>query len=126
MREAIAISLGAIAGSLSRYYFGVWLSRQIPGTFPYDTLLVNLTGCLAMGFFFTVATERVPAISSELRLLVAVGFLGSYTTFSTFSLDTLRLFASRNLFVALGYWLGSAGLGVVGVQLGSVLARLLY
>ena len=126
MREAIAISLGAIAGSLSRYYVGVWLARQIAGTFPYDTLVVNLTGCLAMGFFFTMATERVPAISSELRLLVAVGFLGSYTTFSTFSLDTLRLLANRNLFVALGYWLGSAGLGVAGIQLGSVLARFLY
>lgn len=125
MREAIAISLGAIAGSLSRYYFGVWLSRQIPGTFPYDTLLVNLTGCLAMGFFFTLATERLPAISSELRLFVAVGFLGSYTTFSTFSLDTLRLLTNRSLLVASVYWLGSMGFGVASIQLGSFLARLL-
>lgn len=75
-----------------------------------------------MGFFATLALERVDLISPEVRLLVAVGFLGSYTTFSTYGLDSVLLLG-RNA-VAGFYWLGSAVLGVIGVQLGVMLARL--
>lgn len=91
VRSSSAISLGAIAGALSRYYLSLWLAQHYGNTFPIATLFINITGCLAMGFFFTLAMERMPNIPPDIRLLVAVGFLGSYTTFSTYELDSLTL-----------------------------------
>jgi CrcB protein len=132
VRNPIAISLGAIAGALSRYYLSLWFARRFGTAFPYATIFINLTGCLVMGFFVTLALERVPSIPPEVRLLVAVGFLGSYTTFSTYGLDSLTLLRdalgnglSLNNFGAVGfYWAGSAILGIISVQLGVILARL--
>ncbi|WP_414578558.1 fluoride efflux transporter CrcB [Anabaena sp. CCY 9402-a] len=91
VRNPVAVSLGAIAGALSRYYFSLWFAQRFGTSFPYGTFFINISGCLAMGFFFTLALERVAIISPELRLLVAVGFLGAYTTFSTYALDTVNL-----------------------------------
>lgn len=125
IRAPIAISFGAIAGALSRYYLTSWCVQRFGTSFPYGTFCINLTGCLAMGFFTTLAVERAIAISPELRLLVAVGFLGSYTTFSTYGLDTVALAKNRQFATASFYWMGSAILGVLCVQLGAVLARLL-
>ena len=123
LRTPIAISLGAIAGALSRYYISLWLSQQFGNNFPYGTLFVNLTGCLAMGFFVTLAFEKIAMVPPEIRLIVAVGFLGSYTTFSTFKLDTVQLFNDRGVIFAALYWLGSSGLGVINVYLGAMLAQ---
>lgn len=124
VRNPIAISLGAIAGALSRYYLGLWFAQRFGLSFPYGTFFINLTGCLIVGFFSTLALERLPTISHEIRLLVAVGFLGSYTTFSTYGLDTVLLLRARSLPVAGFYWLGSAVIGIISVQLGASLARL--
>jgi CrcB protein len=77
-----------------------------------------------MGFFVTLVLERAVNIPPDVRLLVTVGFLGAYTTFSTYGLDTVTLLRSRTLEVAGFYWVGSAVLGIVCVQLGVVLARL--
>ena len=123
IRQPIAISLGAIAGSVSRYYLGIWLAQLLGTNFPYGTLAINLTGCLGMGFFVTLASEKVAIISPELRLLVAVGFLGSYTTFSTYELDTVNLLRNSTVQIAILYWLGSAILGLISIQLGSILAK---
>lgn len=117
----IVISLGAIAGALSRYYLTLWFAQRF-GTIPVGTFFINLSGCFVMGFFATLALERVNLISPEMRLLVAVGFLGSYTTFSTYGLDSVLLLG-RNFTIAGFYWLGSAVLGIVCVQLGIMLAR---
>lgn len=125
IRYPIAISFGAIAGALSRYYLTSWFAQRFGTNFPYGTFFINITGCLLMGFFATFVVERVGAISSEVRLLVAVGFLGSYTTFSTYGLDTVGLARNHQLAMASFYWLGSAILGVTCVQLGAMLARLL-
>lgn len=122
VRNPIAVSLGATAGALSRYYLNLWFAQHF-GTFPYGTFLINLTGCFAMGFFITLATQRVTVISPEVRLLVAVGFLGSYTTFSTYGLDTVTLLNSRHFLAAGFYWAGSAILGIICVQLGTIFAQ---
>jgi len=124
IRHPVAIALGAIAGSLSRYYLNLWFTQQVSDRFPWGTVFVNLTGCLAMGFFVTSILERSVILSPEIRLMVMVGFLGSYTTFSTFGLDTVLL-QELGTHVAIVYWLGSAVLGVVGVQVGMFLARLI-
>jgi CrcB protein len=125
LRNPIAISFGAIAGALSRYYLTVWFAQRCGTSFPYGTFFINLTGCFVMGFFATLALERVAMISPEVRLLVAVGFLGSYTTFSTYGLDAVLLLENRKFTAASWYWLGSAVLGIVSVQLGVILARMI-
>ncbi|WP_414754919.1 fluoride efflux transporter CrcB [Anabaena sp. CCY 9910] len=124
IRHPIAVSLGAIAGALSRYYLSLWFAQRFGITFPYGTLFINITGCLAMGFFYALALERVSLISPEIRLLVAVGFLGAYTTFSTYALDTFTLLGDRNLVAAGFYWAGSTILGVISIQIGIILGRL--
>ena len=123
-RSPIAISLGAIVGALSRYYITLWFARAFGTSFPYGTFFINLTGCLIMGFFFTLARERVTTISPEVQLLVATGFLGAYTTFSTYGLDTINLLRNRHYLATGIYWAGSAFLGIISVQLGVILARL--
>ena len=75
-----------------------------------------------MGFIFTLALER-QLIATELRIFLAVGFLGSYTTFSTYALDTLIMIKTKPLFITLFYWLGSSILGAIAVTLGSLLGR---
>ncbi len=125
IRNPIAIGLGAIAGALSRYYLTIWFANRWGTAFPYGTFLINLSGCLGMGFFVTYA-ERVAVISPELRLLISVGFLGSYTTFSTYELDTQKLIQQSDFMTAVFYWTGSAILGVIGIQVGTILARLLF
>ncbi|BAY29421.1 CrcB protein [Nostoc carneum NIES-2107] len=125
LRNPIAISLGAIAGALSRYYLTLWFANRFGISFPYGTFFINLSGCLAMGFFATLTLEKVEIISPEIKLMVATGFLGAYTTFSTYGLDTIGLIRSGNLLIATSYWAGSAILGIICIQLGVIFARLL-
>lgn len=122
IRAPIAVSLGAIAGALCRYYITLWFTNKFGAEFPFGTFFINLTGCFAMGFFTTLALQRTALISPEVRLLVATGFLGAYTTFSTYGLDTLNLIRMPNFAAAGVYWAGSAILGIVCVQLGVMLA----
>ncbi|PSO76141.1 MAG: fluoride efflux transporter CrcB [Cyanobacteria bacterium QS_4_48_99] len=125
LRHPIAISLGAIAGALSRYYLSLWFAQRFGTSFPYGTLFVNFTGCLGMGFFVTLALEQITVVSPEIRSLVGVGFLGSYTTFSSYELDTLTLLRDRHTAVALLYWVSTAVVGLFSAQLGVILARLI-
>jgi CrcB protein len=123
-RNPIAISLGAIAGALSRYYLTLWFAQRFGTAFPYGTFFINLTGCFGMGFFLTIALERVATIPPEVRLMVTTGFLGAYTTFSTYGLESVTLLRNRNFPAASFYWAGSAILGIISVQLGVLLARI--
>jgi CrcB protein len=123
IRVPIAIGLGAIAGALSRYYITLWVAQRFGTQFPYGTFFINLTGCFLMGFFIVLSMERIRTISLETRLMVATGFLGSYTTFSTYGMDTLTLLSSGHFNRVGLYWLGSAMLGVMCTQLGVWLAR---
>jgi len=122
LRTPIAISFGAIAGALSRYYLGLWCAQRFGTGFPYGTLLANLSGSLLMGFIVTAIAERVFFLAPEAQLLITAGFLGSYTTFSSYELDVFRL-AERKVFLASAYWIGSAALGLVSLYLGVLAAR---
>jgi fluoride exporter len=122
LRIPMAIALGAVPGALSRYYITRWSIQWLGLGFPFGTLIVNLSGALVMGFFATFTLER--AISSpDLRAVVAVGFLGAYTTFSTYTLDTTTLLHDGHWEKSLVYWGGSAILGVFCLEIGSALAR---
>lgn len=122
IRLPLAVSLGAIAGALCRYYLTLGCNQWFGTTFPYSTLLINLSGAFLMGFFTTLVIERIE-VSPDLRVLVAVGFLGSYTTFSTYELDAEKLLASGHWEITALYWVCTATLGVLCLELGIFLAR---
>lgn len=124
LRFPLAISLGAIAGALSRYYITLYFLQRFGSNFPFGTFFVNLSGCFAMGFFVTLASQVIN-IRPELRLLATTGFLGAYTTFSTYGLDTMNIWESGNYSTAIFYWLGSAIFGIFCLYLGVILAKLL-
>jgi CrcB protein len=118
----IAISVGAVLGANVRYVLGGWISDRFGTGFPLGTLLINVSGSFVIGLFLTLIGERL-VVADWWRPLVAIGFLGSYTTFSTFSYETVALAQSgawglAGLNVAL-----SAGGSLIGVYLGTVLAR---
>lgn len=122
IRTPLAVSFGAIAGALSRYYLGAWLAQLFGTAIPYGTLFINVGGCFLMGFFATLSLGRIITIHPDLRLLVTTGFLGSYTTFSTYELDTAKLL-ERSWESDFLYWSGSAMLGLLALQLGIALAE---
>jgi CrcB protein len=117
----IVISIGAVIGALSRYYITLfWLKRQ-GQIFPYGTLFANLTGAFLIGLASMLATKYNIAVA--IQKLILVGFLGAYTTFSTYILDsTILLRGNRNL-RGLFYWLGSPILGFIAVELGIAIAN---
>ncbi len=117
----ILVVLGAIPGALSRYYLTLLAAQWFGTTFPYGTFILNLTGSLFIGFFSTLVAKQVA--SADLQTLLIVGFLGSYTTFSTYALDTSNLLRTGSRKRALFYWLGSPMLGFFCVEMGIFLAR---
>jgi fluoride exporter len=119
----IAISLGAIPGALSRYYLTLFFASRFGTAFPYGTFFINITGAFLMGLFTTLTSKF--GIPQVVQLLVAVGFLGSYTTFSTYALDTSNLLQTKGYKTALLYWLGSPLLGLISIELGIVLAKII-
>ena len=122
LRAAIAVSLGAIPGALSRYYLTLGFVRWLGPGFPYGTLVANVTGAIVMGGFMTFTLERSVAMP-ELRLWVTTGFLGSYTTFSSYALETHTFLRSGDYTKGLLYGLGSMICGVLGCEVGSLIAR---
>jgi fluoride exporter len=117
MLPPLAIALGAIPGALCRYYLGLLCLAWFGPGFPVGTFLINLSGSFLMGFFVAFTLERA-IVSADLRLFFAVGFLGSYTTFSTYALDTAGLLRTDQR-LALLYGLGSLVLGVICLELGT-------
>lgn len=120
----VAIAIGAIGGATSRFYLTEFCKSAIGKNFPYGTFIINITGCLLMGFFFTLF-KGIPGFPTEIDLLVRTGFLGSYTTFSTYGYDTLALWRNNKKGSTIFYWAGSAMLGVVAIVIGRFLAQLI-
>ncbi len=115
----LAISIGAILGANLRFLVGGWMLDRMGAEFPYGTLLINVTGSFAIGLAYALI-ERHGA-PDWLRPFAIVGFLGAYTTFSTFSLDTLAM-AERGAWLAAGaYVLGSVAASLAAVWAGVTL-----
>ena len=91
MRPLFWICVAGAAGTAGRYLIGVWAARQFGPSFPYGTVIVNLTGCFLMGGIIQIAT--VQSWPESARLVLTVGFLGGFTTYSSFNQETLRLAA---------------------------------
>jgi CrcB protein len=120
LRVAV-LSLGGALGVNARYWLGAWMTRWASPQFPWATFTINVSGSFAIGFLTMVLARWLP--HPNVRLLVLVGFLGGYTTFSTFSFDALRLWERGETARALGYLAGSVAAGCVAVGLGAALAR---
>jgi len=116
-----AIALGGALGTPARYGIAQ-LVDVTPGTFPWGTFWTNITGSFALGFLFVVLLERFPP-SRYLRPFVATGFLGAFTTYSTFAMETDLLVKNGHVGVALAYAAGSLVAGFAAVWAGAVLAR---
>jgi CrcB protein len=125
MTPVLLIALGATLGATLRYYLTIWAATQLGISFPYGTLLVNGIGSFVLGFFLIFVSVRLQS-SVHLRMLVATGFCGSLTTFSTFSYETVELLNNGNLAGAFLNMAGSLVLGLLAVVAGIALARTLF
>ncbi len=116
------IAVGAVAGASARYFLSGLIARNFSATFPYSTLLINVTGSLVLGFFLVYSIDRV-LLDPRWRLLIAVGFCGSYTTFSSYAFESFALLEQGQwLLVGLNA-LASNVLCLAGVLAGAMLAR---
>jgi fluoride exporter len=123
MRTAVAIGVAGALGALARYGVEGLVARR-PGSFPWGTFAVNVSGSFLLGLVVTLLGERL-AVAPLLRAALAIGFLGAYTTFSTLSLESYRLLEVRSFALAGANLLGSAAAGLVALYGGVVLGRAL-
>lgn len=121
--KPLMIILGAIPGALSRYYLTVKIAQRFGTNFPLGTLIINVSGALFMGFVVTLATQG-GIISPSLQILIMNGFLASYTTFSTFTLDVVNLLRIGSWKKALLYWCASIILGGISLGIGIFIAEI--
>jgi CrcB protein len=120
----IAVAVGGGLGAMARYAVSTWIFQVSSHKFPYATLTVNVLGSFVMGILFVVIIERT-ALPVEMRSLWMIGFLGAFTTFSTFSLDALGLWQNGHLFMALLYVLATVVLCLLAISSSIWLTRLL-
>jgi CrcB protein len=122
MRLVLAVALGSAVGGVARFLLSAWLEQRAVSSFPFATLLVNITGSVLLGFLatWTYETAGVPA---DVRALLTTGLCGGYTTFSTFSLETVALIEEGFLGRAAAYIALSVLLSVVGAYAGILGAR---
>ena len=116
------IALGAVAGASARYFLSGLIARHYSTAFPYSTLLINLTGSLVLGFFLVFSAERV-LLDPRWRLLVAIGFCGSYTTFSSYAFESFALMEQGQWLMVGANVLASNALCLAAVLAGAALAR---
>ena len=120
---ALYLSIGAAGslGTMARHLVATLCGRLFGAAFPIGTLVINVTGSLFLGWFLTIIRDKVD-VSDTLRLAVAVGFVGGYTTFSTFAYETNALWEDGAGIKAVSYMLGSLFLGLLAVRVGIWLA----
>lgn len=121
MINTLLIFLGAGFGGVFRYWISNGIYWLVGRQFPYGTLVVNVSGCFLMGVLFVLILERFDGVGSQLRSLLLIGLLGGYTTFSSFSIETLNLFengawmsAFLNIFLSVILCIAAAWLGLIG------------
>ena len=119
MTQLISIAAGGAVGALLRFWVSTGVYAALGRGFPYGTLAVNVIGSLLMGFLFVLFMDRV-TVSAELRAAILIGLLGSFTTFSTFSIETFKLIeqadylkAGLNMVISVAACLFAAWIGVM-------------
>jgi fluoride exporter len=122
--QLIAIGLGGFAGAITRYAVDGWVTGLTRGGYPWGTFVINVSGSLLIGLLFVVGVER-SILPAELRGPLLIGFVGSYTTFSTLALESWRLMDDGAWLAATANLAGSVLVGVVAVIIGLVIGRAL-
>jgi CrcB protein len=118
----LLILIGGGTGSLARYIAGTAITNRFGARFPVGTMVVNVTGCFLIGLAMTLLTERLQP-HPYWRLALVVGFLGGYTTFSSFEWETYAAVREGGFWIGLSNVAGSVILGYAAVWLGALLAR---
>ena len=124
MNHLLLIAVAGGAGALARYGLALGVQRLAGGPFPWGTLAVNVIGCLLFGFLMVLMDVR--SFSSGARLAIVVGFLGSFTTFSTFAHDAVVLGRREDVFGMAAYLLLQNGLGLMAIWAGDRLGSLAF
>ena len=122
MYKVLLVGFGGFSGAICRYLVQNLLSERYPGTFPWGTFTANILGCFLIGIIYGLA-EHHKVMSHEFRLLLAVGFCGSFTTFSAFAVENLTMIQLGNYLSAGIYILLSLILGLAAVFIGIYLLR---
>ncbi len=125
VEKLLLIGVGAALGANARFWLGAWAIERFGELFPIGTLLVNVAGSLLLGLFAGIGVSRASGMPGGLSFLVAVGFLGSFTTFSTFSVETFLLLESGRWGVAAGNILANNLLSLTCAGAGFWLGRTL-
>lgn len=118
----LLIGLGGFAGAITRYLVDGAVADRTGGAFPWGTLVINATGSFVLGLLFALTTDRA-ILPAEIRGPVLIGFIGAYTTFSTWMLESWRLVETGALAAAAANLLGSTVVGIVAVVAGLTLGR---
>jgi fluoride exporter len=122
--QLLLVGLGGFAGAVARWLVDGWVSERNPSAFPLGTLVVNLTGSFLLGVLFAWVIER-NVLPADVRAPVMIGFIGAYTTFSTFMLESWRLVEDGAWALATANLVGSVVLGLVAVVAGLAVGRAL-
>jgi CrcB protein len=123
VQQYLMIAVGGALGAIARYQVAATVQSRIVSAFPWGTFLVNVSGCFVMGLAATVLAEKV-GLHQNWRFLVPIGFIGAYTTFSTFELETYRAVTAGDLVAGMANVLASVIVGYVALWLGVMTARL--
>ncbi|HEU5352414.1 MAG TPA: fluoride efflux transporter CrcB [Terracidiphilus sp.] len=124
MQKTLLIALGGALGALARYWVGASIGSRMGTRFPYGTFIINMTACILIGFSLTYLGRRVE-LSPAWRYLIPVGFIGAYSTFSTYEWETFSSLRSGAFALAALYAVGSLLLGLVAIWLGIALAEVM-
>jgi CrcB protein len=123
MKDILLVGVGGALGALSRYGLGLAILRWLGPGFPWATLFINVSGCLLIGMAMGGGAGATAFLPRELKLAAVIGFLGAFTTFSTFGYETISLLQGGKPALAVGYVLASVFLGLASVGLGIWVTR---
>lgn len=124
MQKYFLIAFGGALGSIARYWVGSTIAGRMGTKFPYGTFVINITACVIIGFSLTVLAKRAD-LNPAWRFLVPVGFIGAYSTFSTYEWETLSTIRTGAFLLAALYAISSLILGLAAVWAGSAIAEIL-
>jgi fluoride exporter len=123
MARYLLVGVGGFLGAIARFWLGGYVGAKLGTRFPYGTFVINCTGCFLIGFIVTLMAERTHW-SANWRYLIPIGFIGAYTTFSTFEFETFRAMQDGEMLIAFLNVALSVIVGFLAVWLGSVAGRL--
>jgi fluoride exporter len=125
LRTVLAVAIGSALGGSCRYLIGTWFVQRFGPGFPFGTLFINVSGSLLIGLVAELSQTRALGITPFVRVALATGFIGGYTTFSSYVFEAVTLDGEGRRWMALLYALGSVALGITAYFAGTILARLL-